>query len=303
MHTHSPIDETNISKTIHEAALEAVAFGRKDELKVLLEQNIDSLEKLLLSRESITMPSRLVVEATTLAECAFGIGDPELIELITNYFTLIKDGKQKLEEQKARYRPCIEAMAAQKPDDDLTPLFNALERATLKDVEEELKTKGNYNKLYQSEIRQEYDTWINKKFDPERRNIKEPRMHCNYQNYIHAGNLLRSKWDALKVKEENKSYTNYIKHYFVAKQIMMLIELTEFPEDLRYIFKGDQIDKATIGKDLNRSFEFKSNSVEYQIHDDEQADALDWVEERKNGLDTFSKLLSSKYLKLSELMQ
>jgi len=246
----------------HDEALKAVAFGQKDKLKTMLDKN----HKLVLLRGMVITPAGLEVQDTTLLECAIGIGDRELIELITPYFSQVQDGAIKLEEQKARYRSCIEALATQKPDDDLTELFNMIERSSLKDVREELKTGKDYNREYQSELRTELNKWRNKKLDSKRRILKEPRMHCNLQNFIHADELLNKRWDALIVKGNHRG--TFEKHWLVAEQILGFIELSEFTEDLRYIFARGQFEEVIGDKNLSRFFEFKHGSGAFPVFDE-----------------------------------
>jgi hypothetical protein len=86
------------------------------------------------------------------------------------------------------------------------------------------------------------------KLDPAKRIIDTPRMHCNYQNLIHAYEILENYWSKLIVND------SYDKHYLISRQITGLIQLLELPSFERYVFARGQIDAVAAGKALERSY-------------------------------------------------
>lgn len=97
-------------------------------------------------------PAGLIVKHTTLLECALGSGDHEMIEMIKPYFSEFEGGEEQKERQLERYRPCIEALQKQKPD-DLTWLIDIIKTSSMDDVHAELATGDRYDKTYKSPLR------------------------------------------------------------------------------------------------------------------------------------------------------
>lgn len=259
------ISEFGRDDTEFNTALHHVAYGELEAIKVILDeashkQDNRKLKELLLLSGTARTPAGLIVKHTTLVECALGSGDPEMIEMIKPYFSKFEGGEEEKEKQLERYRPCIEAMEKQKPD-DLTWLIDIIKQASAEEVAAELATGDQYDKTYQSSLRDALNQFREEKLDPKVRVITKPRMHCNYKNLTHAYELLDAKWDNLKVGN------NFDKIYLVSQQMIGLLELIELPAYERYIFAKGQVDEAIAGKKIERSFKYKYGSGEFPGYD------------------------------------
>ena len=300
-------------------ALKEVAEGKLTELRDRLEQaklspNQEKLKNLLLQAGDVITPCGLEVRGTTLLECAIGSGDPEIIDLIKPYFLAFEEGEEEREIQLERYRHCIEEIETQKPD-DLTGLIAIIIDSPLKDVRAELATGDDYDWEYKSPLRNALNKFREEKLDPKHRIIDKPRMHCNYQNLIHAYEILDTKWDKLKVNDF------YDKHYLISQQIIGLIQLLELPAYERYVFARGQIDTAAAGKEIERSFSCRHGGGYFPMFDTNLINFHKGVgfnsymsicgsrERRRWGYDcrgadvVFTKLMSNKNLKIAELIQ
>jgi hypothetical protein len=230
-------------------ALKEAADGKLTELKARLDtakKNKELLKVLLLQKDDTVTPAGITAKNTTLLGCAICAGDPEIIAMIKPYFLELPNGEKELENQLAYYGSCIEEIKTQKPE-DLTWLIEIILASSPKDVAEELATGDDYNPDYPSLLRNALNKFRADKLDPAKRIIDTPRMHCNYQNLIHAYEILDNYWDKLVV---NGSYD---KHYLISRQIIGLIQLLELPAFERYVFARGQIDAVTAGKTLERS--------------------------------------------------
>lgn len=246
-------------------ALHQVADGELEAIKAILDEashkeDKTKLKELLLLSGTAVTPAGLIVKHTSLLECALGSGDPEMIALIKPYFSTFAGGEEEMTRQLERYRPCIEAMQNQKPD-DLTWLIDIIKKSSSEDVAAELKTGDQYDKTYQSPLRDAFNKFREEKLDPKVRIITKPRMHCNYKNLPHAYELLDVEWDNLKVGN------NYDKIYLVSQQMIGLLHLVELPAYERYLFAKGQVEEATVGKKIERSFKYKYGSGEFPRYD------------------------------------
>ena len=235
-------------------ALKETTDGQLKELRDRLQKAKSDpvkLKSLLLQAGDVTTPGGLEVRGTTLLECAIGSGDPEIVALIKPYFLEFEEGVEEREIQLERYRHCIEEIDTQKPD-DLTWLIDIIKASSLEDVRAELATGDNYNydpnyKEGNSPLRNALNKFRQEKLDPKHRIIDKPRMHCNYQNLIHAYEILHAEWNKLIVND------SYNKHYLISLQIIGLIQLLELPAYERYVSARGQIDDAIAGKEIERS--------------------------------------------------
>jgi hypothetical protein len=200
----------------------------------------------------------LQVEGKTILECAIAEGDSEMVEQIEPYFAKFLNGEQELERQKSRYRPLIAELPNQKPDEDLTWLFDLVIKCKKpEDILEELKTGDDYDWSYHSDLRNGFNQWRERKFDPKQRSVTSPRMHCNYQNIIHIYDLIYKNWNALT---ENGNGNNYDKLDLVCRQILGLEQLIGLPGYERRVYARGQIDDAINGKSIGRSLEYINQS-------------------------------------------
>jgi len=233
-------------------ALKETTDGQLKELRDRLQKAKSDpvkLKSLLLQAGDVITPGGVEVRGTTLLECAIGSGDPEIVALIKPYFLEFKEGEEEREIQLERYRHCIEEMQTQKPD-DLTWLIDIIKESSLEDVRAELATGDNYDPNYKegnSPLRNALNKFREEKLDPKSRIIDKPRMHCNYQNLIHAYEILYAEWNKLIVND------SYDKHDLICQQIIGLIQLLELPAYERYVFARGQIDDAIAGKKIERS--------------------------------------------------
>lgn len=238
-------------------ALKHTADGTLEELRAKLDVN----PRLLLQAGSVVTPAGILVCDTTILECAIGAGeDKEMIEMIKSYFSKLPGGKEAIESQLARYRPCIEELQNQKPD-DLTWLIDIVKNSSLRDVAAELATGDEYDETYQSLLRDALNQFRKEKLDPKYRVITKPQMHCNYQNLVHAFDIRDREWDNLK--EGN----NYDRIYLVEQQIIGFIELVELPAYERYVFARGQAEQAIEGKGIERSLKYKYSGGEFPCYD------------------------------------
>ncbi len=205
------------------------------------------LRTLLFSVGTAVTRCGLIVKKKTLLECAIGEGDLEMVELIKSYFPKFAGGEKEMERQFEQYRPCIEAMKDQKAD-DLKWLFDIIKKSSLKDVLAELAEGDQYDANYQSELRTAFNQFRKQKLDPKVRVVTKPRMHCNYQNLIHAYDMLDSNWDELIEKNATTQEYCYDKRRLVARQIIGLIQLLELSSYERYLFARAQVDSMAKGQ-------------------------------------------------------
>lgn len=233
-------------------ALEHVGHGRLKELKAILDkvskENIRELKTLLCNTGTVVTPAGLTVQDTTLLECAMLSGDTELTVMIKPYF-LMFDGEAEMERQLERCRPCIDTMLEQKPE-DLTWLFDIIKQASQQDVSEELKTDDEYNKEYQSALRNALNQWRQSKLDPTNRVIdmeKAPRMHWNFQNWMCVNQFLddeqiSNKWqDLMNGQNQNKIF-------LILRQMRGFIELTELPAWVRFALANSEEEMVSLTK-------------------------------------------------------
>lgn len=238
-------------------ALKNTADGKLEELRAKLERN----PRLVLQAGDVVTPAGLLILDTTILECAIGGGeDKEMIEMIKSYFFKLPGGEEAMESQIERYRPCIEGMQNQKPD-DLTWLITIVKTSPLADVAAELATGTDYDKTYQSPLRDALNKFREEKLDPKHRVIIKPKIHCNYPNLVHAFDIRDREWNDLK--EGN----NYDRIYLVERQIIGLIELVELPAYERYVFARDQAEKAADDKGIERSLKYKYGAGEFPCFD------------------------------------
>jgi hypothetical protein len=198
----------------------------------------------------------------TLLECALGSGDPEMVATIKPYYSQFEGGEAKREEQLARYQPLIDAMETQKPD-DLTWLIDIIKESSTVDVAAELATGNAYDWNHKSLLRDALNQFREAKLAPESRTITKPCMHCNYQNLIHAFQLLDDEWDVLSNRTEN----DYSKNFLVWRQIIGLIELVELPAYERDLFARDGVEDATNGRPFERFSQYKYNEGSFPRFD------------------------------------
>ena len=108
-----------------------------------------------------------------------------------------------------------------------------------------------YDRSYQSPLRDALNKFRETKLDPKVRIMTEPRMHCNYQNFIHVYTMLDLEWNNL-IRE-----SNYDKISLIVRQVLGLIGLLELPGYERCLFAGNQIVNAKEGKEVERSYKYK----------------------------------------------
>lgn len=254
-------DETEFNTALHHAA-----FGELEPLQHILEKAKKDkvlLKEYLLNRGHTTTRGGVRVKHTTLLECAVLGGDPELIAMIKPYFSEIKGGDEEMEKQLARCRPCINGIMEKQPQ-DLTWLFDIIKQASDQDVAEELKTGEHYDKAYQSDLRNALNQWRQAKLNSADRVInvlKAPRMHCNYQNWIHVNAFLDDEWNKNKWKDLVKG-SNYDKVYLILRQLRGFIELLELPAVERFAFARGEVENPPAKLD---------RSLEYKYRDNEEA--------------------------------
>jgi len=266
-------------------ALKDAAEGKLEELRAKLEKN----SRLVLQAGDVVTPAGLLVLDTTLLECAIGGGeDKEMIEMIKSYFSTLPGGDEAMESQIERYRPCIKEMQNQKPD-DLTWLIEIVKKSSLADVAAELATGADYDKTYQSPLRDALNKFRKEKLDPKHRVITKPQMHCNYQNLAHAFDIRDREWS--NFKEGN----NYDRIYLIEQQIIGFIELVELPAYERYVFAQCQAKQATAGKGIERSLKYKYSAGEFPCYDATLVDSHSGV-----GFDSAISIFGSGMLPLLE---
>jgi hypothetical protein len=299
-----------------------------ESLKTLLETKPFLVLFKGLPKKPLITPAGLVIEDEniTLLECALGAGDPEIVEMIKPYFLQFQGGKEKMEHQLQRYRPCIDAIMTQKPY-DLTGLFNILINSHPDDVAAELKTGEDYDWDYCSPLRigsYHKGSDLRDALNQFREDFKPgiltaPRMHCNYQNLQHAFDMLKDKWNNLRVGN------NYDKIDLAWQQIIGIIELQGLPGYERKAFARDRVEEIGEGQSLDdRSTEYKYGVGRFPCNDGSSVDThsgfgFDFAADIYGGgrdfatlftgswdwgvaSDTFSKFMSSKSFKLAELV-
>jgi hypothetical protein len=320
-------------------AFKYVARGELSAAEIILDQaskeqdeDKQKLKELLRSSGTATTRCGLIVKHKTLLECALGEGDPEMVGMIKSYFSKFEGGQGEMEKQIERYRPCIEALQNQKPD-DLTWLIDIIKKSSAKDVAAELAEGDKYDMSYQSELRTALNKFRDTKLDPKGRVITKPRMHCNYQNLRHAYAVLYSRWSELRERTDVKNEYNYDKCDLVAQQVIGFIQLVELPSRERYLFARGQVPAETGGEKIvvERSVNYKHGPGSFPDFDASHIKShtgfgvssfssifgagwgrtLGWhgaVGEGwrragcRGGLRSFSKLMLSKNFKLTELM-
>lgn len=237
-------------------ALHMTAYGELDALKAMLDAASHSnkeqtkLKELLLSTGTTVTPAGLTAKHKTLLECAIEAGDPGMVALLKAYFPKFTGGEEEMERQCEPYRPIIKAIRNQTAD-DLTWLFEIIKASSLDDVSAELATGENYDPSYKSTLRTAMNKFRTDKLDPKNRTITKPRMHCNYQNLMHAHRLLDVEWENLK------DGNNHQKHYLIAKQIIGFIHLCELPAIDRFTLARGKIKESAAGKEIERRFDYQ----------------------------------------------
>jgi len=244
-------------------ALHNAAFAELKTLKTKLDAakakpDKTDLMRLLLQAGDVVTPGGKLIGDVTLLDCALGAGDIEMAEMIKPYFDEFAGGKREFERQRERYRSCIEAMATQQHDYDITWLVNIIKKSSLKDVAAERATGDKYDLTYQSPLRDAMNKFRDDMLDPKRRIIKKPRMHCNYKNFDHVDDVLEKEWDHLM--EHVPGQDEYEKHRLIACQIYGLMELLDLPAYERCVFAQDDSTAAFAGRPIKRSFDYKSRS-------------------------------------------
>lgn len=261
-------DETEFNTALHH-----VTFGELGALRTLLETAkskaiqantttskevfLNPLKELLFNRGQTITPGGMTIKHSTLLESAFLSGDPEMVAMIKPYFSEVEGGLKEMESQLARCRPCIDAMMTQQAE-DLTWLFNIIKAASARDVAEELKTGDQYEKLYQSPLRDALNQWRQVKLAPHNRVIdvlRAPRMFCNYQNWIHVNAFLDAEWDKNQWADLKINGNNYDKIYLILRQLRGLLELLELPVCERFAFANGQVEKPAA--QIVRSLKYK----------------------------------------------
>jgi hypothetical protein len=224
----------------YEKALQHVANGELEGVEALL--NAKPHLVLFNGGRAVTPAGLTLADPDqSLLECALGAGDPEMVALITPFYSKFEGGDDKKEKQLARYTPLIEAMQKQIPD-DLTWLIKIIKDSPMADVLEELKEGkcyiNAYNCEYKSTLREGLNKFRDAKLDSDSRILTKPRMHCKYQNLIHAFQLLEREWNVL-------IHQDYYKNRLVWRQIIGLIAYVELPAHEREIFGRNGIKAAT----------------------------------------------------------
>lgn len=263
-------DETEFS-----TALRAVTFGELETLRTLLEKAklaaiqtntttvkevfLNPLKELLFNRGQTVTPGGMTIKSTALLEAAFLAGDPEMVAMIKPYFSEVEGGQEEMERQLTRIRPCIEAMKTQEPE-DLIKLFDIIKAASTEDVIEELQLGEQYNNNHKSLLRNALNNWRQTKLAPDNREInvaREPRMFCNYQNWIHANGLLLRAW-ALHDRQPwiHKLSDSHI--LLILRQLRGFLELLELPAYERFAFANGEVEKSMTV--VPRSFKYKNQS-------------------------------------------
>lgn len=269
----------NPNSTELNTALHYIVFGDLNALKTMLEaakikaeqaekeEDKEALKLLLLPIGTTATPGGLTVKNTTLLECAILAGDPEIVAMIKPYFSEFEGGLEEMERQLARCRPCIDAMMTQQPE-DLTWLFDIIKAASAEDVAEELRTGKEYDKAYQSPLRDALNQWRQAKLDPKNRVIdvlKAPQMLCNYQNWIHVNAFLNAEWDKNKLEDLILNGNNYDKVYLILRQLRGLLELLELPVCERFAFANDQVENPPA--QTTRSLNYKHTNGSFPNFD------------------------------------
>jgi hypothetical protein len=231
-------------------ALKHAASPQEKDVDALLSM-LEADPQLLLKTSNVVTPGGLEVRDVTLYECVLGASDLDLAKLIKPYFKEIKEiknGEEEGDRQYERYRPYLEGIETQEPDDNLTWLFDIIKKSSLKDVAAELATGDAYDKSYQSPLRDAFNQFRAAKLDSKVRIMTKPRLHCNYQNLRHAYDMLYSEWNNLKVGNDN-----YDKNDLVAQQIIGFIHLLELPGYERCLFARGKVENAAAGKEIDKS--------------------------------------------------
>jgi hypothetical protein len=205
-----------------ERALHHAAFARKEDIaRVLAMVKINP--RLMLEAGNVLTPAGLLIKGVTIYEFFLGAGDPEAAKCVRDVFfksikeynrkfphdaLSIKQAKNVLYEQYERYRPQIEGMLTQQPD-DLSPLIEIIKQASTEDVKALLKN----DMTRESPLR---DAMIAFRKDWAPSVITEPCMHFNYENLRYLFFILHSQFDALYEADND----NYNKLHLVMRQLI-----------------------------------------------------------------------------------
>lgn len=101
-----------------------------------------------------------------------------MVEMIKPYFAKFPAGDEALEDQLARYRPCVAAMDTEKSY-DLAVLIDIIKNSSDEHVQAALDKKYDPNiKLHQALIA------FREAVQP--KTVTQPQMHYNYQTLLHA---------------------------------------------------------------------------------------------------------------------
>lgn len=173
---------SDFAKVLHH-----VAYGELNEAKTMLKAN----PRLVLLAGNIVTPGGLTVIRTTLLGCALGAGDAEMAAMIIPFYSdlQIEGGEEVMAKELECYRPHIEGMLDEKNYYDLRWLFNIIKESSNDDIQAALNKVENNSKLCQALIQFRNDVRPGK--------IKIG-MHYNYQNLIHAFDMLDREWNNLK---------------------------------------------------------------------------------------------------------
>ncbi len=306
------LEKQALAKALHHAA-----FARQKDVDTLLAM-LEANPRLLLKAGNVITPGGLDVRGVTIYEFLLGAGDPNLAKRVEPFFEKLENGQNERTRQFERYRPHIDAMLTQEPD-DLKCLFDIIKQSSADDVAAELATGDQYDTRYQSPLRDAFNKFREVKLDPQVRIMTEPRMHCNYQNLIHAYSMLALEWDNLYAASGN----NYKKLYLVAREIIGLIELIELPGYERCLFARGQVKAAAAGKEIERSHKYENGSGSFPNFDSSLVTSHSGVgfdsfisisggwplttlagdPLLRAGCETVTELMVSKNVRLAELMQ
>lgn len=170
-------------------ALNHAAYARAEDVAALLDM-LEQNPNLLLQEGYAQTPGGDEVTNVTLYEFILGAGDYDLANNVQGYFSRIDNGEQEMRRQYERYRPHIEGMMTQEPD-NLECLIELIKQATPEEISALL---NNEEMPYDSELCQAMEQF---RRDRAPKVLDKPCMHYNYQSPIHAFQLLNREWDNL----------------------------------------------------------------------------------------------------------
>ncbi|MBV9576075.1 MAG: hypothetical protein JO149_05585, partial [Gammaproteobacteria bacterium] len=167
--SHLPEDMLALSKYFLDLldALKEAVYGKLEALHTRLDRakkNKELLRILLLQKDGVVTPNGLQVKCTTLLGCAICAGDPEMVAMIKPYFLELVDGEVQLRRQLEYYRPCIEEILTQKPE-NLKWLFDLIIKSPLEWIAAELATGKNYDRNFSSPLREALNIFRAKKLN------------------------------------------------------------------------------------------------------------------------------------------